>query len=336
MTRREKPWLRAALPAQCLTMAAWIVFFSFSAGHRAHAQEYPAKPVRFILAFTAGGALDIIGRVITRKMSENLRVQMAVDNRPGAGGIIGTEAAAKASPDGYTIFLCNVTNAIYPGLYQKPVYDALRDFVAISPGASFSFILAVNPSMPVQSVAQLVALAKKRPDDIVYGSSGIGSPPHLAGELMKNMTGMRMTHVPFAGNPQAQQSLVGGDIQVLFINTANAMPLIDAKRVRGLAVSSLQRSQVAPGFPTVAESGLPGFDISSWGAFCGPARTPEAIVNKLNSEVTKALEAPDVKSRLLQQGFEVTPMPPARFQAYYKAEIEKYKKIIRDANIEMQ
>ena len=233
-----------------------------------------SRPARIVLGYPPGGSIAAVARVLAEKLRNYYAPAVVVENRPGAGGIIGTEAAAKASPDGYTIFLCNVTNAIYPGLYQKPVYDALRDFVAISPGASFSFILAVNPSMPVQSVAQLVALAKKRPDDIVYGSSGIGSPPHLAGELMKNMTGMRMTHVPFAGNPQAQQSLVGGDIQVLFINTANAMPLIDAKRVRGLAVSSLQRSQVAPGFPTVAESGLPGFDISSWGAFCGPARTP--------------------------------------------------------------
>jgi len=300
------------------------------------AQEYPAKPVRFILAFTAGGALDIVARNVTQKLAENMRTPMVMENRAGAGGIIGTEIAAKSSPDGYTIFVCNVTNAIYPSLYRKATYDPLKDFIPITLVASFSFILSVHPTMPVRSVADLVALAKKRPDQIVYGSSGIGSPPHFAAEMMGMMTGIRMVHVPYAGNPQAQQDLVGGHIQALFINTANALPLIRAGRVRGLAVSSVQRSELAPDIPTLAQSGLPGFDMISWVGFCAPARTADSIVGKLNSEILKALGAPDLKQKLLGQGFEVSGLSLGNFYAYYKSEIDKYAKIIREAKIETQ
>ena len=311
-----------------------VVLLGWTVGVRA--QDYPSKPVRFIVPFTAGGAIDIVARTVTQKLIEYLNIQMVVDNRPGAGGNVGAEIAAKSPPDGYTIFVCNITNAVYPSLYRKPTYDPLRDFVPLTLAASFAYILSVHPSMPVKSVRELVELAKRRPDEITYGSSGVGSPPHFAGEMMSIMTGIRMTHVPYGGNPQAQQDLLGGHIQVLFINTANALPLIKAGRVKGLAVSSPQRSQLAPGLPTMAESGLPGFDINSWAGFCAPAKTPDAIVAKLNAEFTKALGSSEVKKKLLVQGFEVTALPPEKFHVYFKSEIDKYAKLVREAKIEAQ
>lgn len=302
----------------------------------AGAQAYPGKPIRFIVPFTAGGAIDIVARTVTQKLTENLNIQMVVDNRSGAGGNVGAEIAAKSPSDGYHIFVCNITNAVYPSLYRKRLYDPLRDFAPITLAASFAYILSVHPAMPVTSVRELVGLAKRRPGEIAYGSSGVGSPPHFAGEMMGIMTGIRMIHAPYGGNPDAQRDLLGGHIQVLFINTANALPLIRAGRVRGLAVSSPRRSELAPEFPTLTESGLPGFDINSWAGFCAPARTSAAVVTRLNAEFTKALASPEVKKRLLTQGFELAVLPPADFLAYLKAEIDKYAKLVKDAKIEVQ
>ena len=287
------------------------------------AQEYPSKPVRFIVPFTAGGAIDIVARTVTQKLAENLNVPMVAENRPGAGGNVGAIVAAKLPPDGYNIFVCNITTAVYPSLYRQRAYDPLRDFVPITLAASFAYVLAVHPSMPAKSVSELVALAKRRPGEISYGSSGVGSPPHFAGAMMDVMTGTRMVHVPYGGNPQAQADLLGGHIQVLFINTANALPLIQAGRVRGLAVSSPKRSELAPNFPTMAESGLPGFDINSWAGFCAPDKTQPEIVAKLNGEILKALQSPDTRKKLLSQGFELAALPTAQVRAYLEAEFAK-------------
>lgn len=315
---------------------AWMIAGLLACAVGARAQSYPSKPIRFIVPFTAGGAIDIVARTVTQQLTENLNVQMVVDNRPGAGGNVGATIAAKSPPDGYNVFVCNITNAVYPSLYRERTYDPLRDFVPITLAASFAYILSVHPLMPVKSVRELVDLAKRRPDQINYGSSGVGSPPHFAGEMMKIMTGMRMIHVPYGGNPDAQRDLLGGHIQVLFINTANALPLIQAGRVRGLAVSSPQRSQLAPEFPTLAESGFPGFDINSWAGFCAPARTADVVIEKLNAEFTKALGSPEVKKKLLFQGFEHAVLPPAKFHAYFKSEIDKYARVIKEAKIQIQ
>jgi tripartite-type tricarboxylate transporter receptor subunit TctC len=315
--------------AQACTLA---IFLAFATG--VCAQEYPSKSIRFIMPFGAGGALDIIARVVTAKASEYVRTQMIVENRTGAGGIIGTEMAARAAPDGYTLLVCNFTNATYPALYKKRTYEPLRDFIPITLAASFSFVLAVHPSMPVKSVRELVGLSKRKPGQVVYGSSGIGSPPHFAAEMLSTMTGIQMIHVPYAGNPQAQQDLLAGQIQVLFINTANALPLIQAGRVRGLAVSTLQRNELAPQFPTMNESGLSGFEMTSWAGFCAPATTSNAIVEKLNEQFMKALASPDVRQKLRRLGFEVIALPLERFRAYFQTEIDKYTRIVREAKIE--
>lgn len=302
----------------------------------ASGQEYPTHTVRWVLPFSAGGALDIVARVVTQKVSESLKMQMLVENRTGAGGIIGSELVAKAAPDGYVNLVCNLTNATYPALYKKRTYEPLGDFRPITLAASFAFILSVHPSLPVNSVSELIQLAKLKPGSIVYGSSGIGSPPHFATEMMSVMKRIKMIHVPYAGNPQAQQDLMSGQTQVLFINTANALALIKVGRVHGLAISSLKRSSLAPEYPTVAESGLPGFEVLSWVGFCSPAKTPNAIVQKLNAEFMKALALPEVAQRLQVQGFEVTPLPLEKFHAYFKSEIEKYEKIAAEAKIEPQ
>lgn len=219
-----------------------IAGFTFATGARVWAQEYPNRQIRFIVPFTLGGSIDIVARIVAKELSENWKVRVSVDNRPGAGGNIGTELAAKSSPDGYSILLCVLPHAVYPSLYRNRTYDPLRDLVPITLAASFYLVLSVHPSVPIRSVREFVELAKRRPGEISYGTAGVGSPPHLAGEMMRMMTGISMAHVPYAGNPQSQLDLMSGDIQMLFINLANALPLMKAERIRGLAITSARRS----------------------------------------------------------------------------------------------
>lgn len=324
------------IPRLSGAVSAFVIALSLGCACSAHADDYPSKPVRFIVPFTAGGAIDIVARTVTQKVGESLNVPIVIENRAGAGGNVGAAFAAKLPPDGYYVFVCNITNAVYPSLYRKRAYDPLKDFIPITHAASFAYVLAVHPLLPAKSVSELVVLAKRRPGQIAYGSSGVGSPPHFAGEMMGSMTGIKMTHVPYGGNPQAQQDLLGGHIQVLFINTANALPFMKAGRVRGLAVSSPQRSQLIPELPTLSETGLPGFDINSWAGFCAPDKTPAAVIAKLDAEFMKSLESPEIRQKLLSQGFEVNALPTARFRQYLEAEVAKYARLVKQAGIEPQ
>lgn len=317
-------------------VSAFIFVLSLGCGCSAHADDYPSKPIRIIVPFTAGGAIDIVARTVTQKVGENLGVPTVIENRAGAGGNVGAIFAAKFPPDGYGIFVCNITNAVYPSLYRKRAYDPLKDFIPITHAASFAYVLAVHPLLPAKSVSELVALARRRPGQIVYGSSGVGSPPHFAGEMMSLMTNIKMTHVPYGGNPQAQQDLIGGHIQVLFINTANALPFMKAGRVRGLALSSPRRSELIPELPTLVEIGLPGFDINSWAGFCAPDKTPSAVIQKLDAEFMKSLETAEIRQKLLAQGFEVNALPSARFRQYLEVEVAKYAQLVKQAGIEPQ
>ena len=326
---RGNPRLSGAIPA---CVIALLLAGEFSV----YADDFPSKPLRFIVPFTAGGAIDIVARTVAQKAGESLNVPLVFENRAGAGGNVGAAFAAKLPPDGYHVFVCNITNAVYPSLYRKRTYDPLKDFIPITHAASFAYVLAVHPLLPAKSVSELVALAKRRPDQIAYGSSGVGSPPHFAGEMMSVMTGIKMTHVPYGGNPQAQQDLIGGHIQVLFINTANALPFMKAGRVHGLALSSPQRSELIPALPTLSETGLPGFDINSWAGFCAPDKTPDAIIAKLDAEFMKSLESPDIRQKLLSQGFEVNALRTARFRQYLEAEVAKYARLVKQAGIEPQ
>lgn len=300
----------------------------------AQGQNYPSKAVRIIVAFTVGGAYDIMARIVAQNVGERLNVPMVVENRTGAGGNIGATMAAKLPPDGYNIFVCTVSNATSPALFRKLAYDPLTDFVPITLAVSFDYVLAVHPTLPVKSVRQLIELAKRRPDQLAYGSGGIGTTPHLAVEMMRVMRGIRLIHVPYGGNPAAQQDLFAGQIQMLFINTPNALPLMGAGRVRGLAISSQRRSQLAPELPTMSEEGLPGFDIDAWAGFCTPAKTPNEIIAKLNLNISNSLASPEIRKKLLTQGFEIPALPPAKFRAYFESEIDKYAKLIREAKIE--
>jgi len=296
----------------------------------AAADTYPSKPIRFVVPYPAGGPLDTIARLLGQKVSESVKQPVVVDNKPGAGGNIGADAVAKSPADGYTILMGAVaTHAINPTLYASIPYDPVRDFIPVTQVASTPNVLVVNPSVPAASVREFIAYAKANPGKLNFGSGSTGSAGHLAGELFKTQAGVEMTHVPYKGAAPAMNDLVGGQIQLMFDNLASSLGQVKAGRVRALAVTTARRTSLAPDLPTIAESGLPGFDINTWFGIFVPANTPREVVERLHAEFTRALALPDVKERMLALGAEPVGSRPDEFAAYIRAEGEKYARVIK-------
>ena len=297
--------------------------------HGAFAQPYPNHVIRLVVPFPAGGTTDIIARDVAKRLTDTLGQSVVVDNRPGAGGNSGADIVAKSAPDGYTLLMGTVgTHAINPSLYKMP-YDNVKDFVPIVLVAGVPNVLEVNPSLPVNSVADLIKLAKSKPGVINFASSGSGTSIHLSGELFKTMAGVDMTHVPYKGSAPALVDLVGGQVQVMFDNLPSSLQLIKAGKLRAIAVTSLKRSPALPDVPTIAESGLPGFEASSWFGMLAPAGTPAPIVAKINAEVNQWLQSPEGRGQLLAQGAEVAGGTPEQFAAHIRAETDKWAKVVK-------
>ena len=294
----------------------------------AGAQSFPDKPIRFVVAFTPGGGADISARIIAQKVSELLEQPMIVDNRPGAGGNIAADVVAKSAPDGYTLLQTTVAHAIGHSLYKKLTYDYLKAFIPVTSLGSTGFVLAVNKATPVHSVAEFIAYARSYPGELDYSSSGIGGPSHLATELFNSMTGIKMQHIPYKGVSPAVTDLMGGRVQVTFVALPTALPLMQAGEIRGLGLSSAARSELAPDLPTIAESGLPGFEATTWYGALAPTGTPPAIIDKLDSAFSRALEDSGVRARLREQGFDLHPRTRQEFAAYIKSETEKWARIV--------
>ncbi|HEV2008802.1 MAG TPA: tripartite tricarboxylate transporter substrate binding protein [Burkholderiales bacterium] len=293
--------------------------------------DYPTKPIRMIVGFAPGGGTDTTARAISNKLGELLGHQVIVDNRAGAAGNIATELVANANPDGYTILLGTIAAlAINPSLYRSKLpFDSVRDFAPIIQAVDSTNILVLHQSVPAASVKELIALAKTKP--LNYGSSGVGGTGHLAGELFNSMAGTKMTHIPYKGGGPAMIDLVGGQVQLVFATAASAVPQIKGGKIKGIAVTTIKRSALMPNIPTIAESGLPGFDANNWYGLLAPAKTPRPIIMRLNSEVTKVLAMPDVKEFLFNQGLDPAPGTPEQFGAYIKSEIAKWAKVVKDS-----
>ena len=298
-----------------------------------HGQTYPAKPVRFVVPFVPGGPTDIQGRMLGEKLAQRLGQQVIIDNRGGAGGNIGMEITAKAPPDGYTIVIATVgTWAVNPYLY-KLSFDVVRDFAPVTQVSTAPGVLVVHPSTPVKNVKELIALAKKRPGDLNYGSSGVGGFGHICGELFTLMTGTKMTHIPYKSSAPSLTDLVAGNIQVLFNNMISTTPFVKAGRVRALATTGAKRSPALPDLPTLAESGLKGYENSSWSAVAAPAGTPQPIIGRLHKEFTEILRMPDIRKRHDDVGAEIIAGSPEQFHAYLKSELAKFEKLVKAAGI---
>jgi tripartite-type tricarboxylate transporter receptor subunit TctC len=306
-------------------------------GAPALAQNYPTKPIRILIAQAPGSATDVISRVVGNRLSEGLGQPIVIEARPGAGGVVGTEAAARSAPDGYTLFMANnSTHGSNPAVYPKLPYDAVNDFAPIAFVASVPYVLVVDPSLPTKNVQELVALAKSRPGKMNYASAGNGSTHHFCGELLKSMSGIDLQHVPYKGSPPAITGLLGGEVSLMFANVADIGSQIKSGKVKPLAVTTAKRAPSLPEVPTMAEAGLPGFEIVSWFGLLAPAGTPAPIVSRLNAETVKVLERDDIQATLAKQGLEVSPGTPEQFAAHIKSEIAKFSKIGKAAGIKAE
>ncbi|HTS83721.1 MAG TPA: tripartite tricarboxylate transporter substrate binding protein [Usitatibacter sp.] len=319
MKTQLRPLLGAALLA-----AASLVSFNAACG------PYPDKPIHFVVPYPAGGPLDAVARLLAQKVSDRLKQPVVVDNKPGAGGNIGADLVAKSAPDGYTLLMGAVaTHAINPTLYASIPYDAQKDFIAVTQIASTPNVLVVNPSLPVHDVKEFIAYAKANPGKLNFGSGSTGSAGHLAGELFKSMAGVQMTHIPYKGAAPAMNDLIGGQIQLMFDNLASSLAQVKAGKIRALAVTTAKRTPLAPELPTIAESGLAGFDINTWFGLFVPANTPHEIVSLLHDEFVRALDQPDVREKMTAMGAEPVGSTPEQFAAYIRSEAQKYARIIK-------
>ncbi|MEO7727042.1 MAG: tripartite tricarboxylate transporter substrate binding protein [Burkholderiales bacterium] len=297
-----------------------------------HAQDYPVKPIRIIAQFTAGSSTDILARIVAQKIGQDWNQQVVVDNRPGAGGVVGTEIGAKAPPDGYTLTMA-VSSAfgINPTLYPNTSYNVLRDFAPISNLGLTPQTLVANPASAFKSVKDFVAAAKDKPGQINFASLGNGSTSHLSMEMFRAAADIKINHVPFKGSAEAHTALIGGQVPVMFDAIPATLPHIKSGRLRGLGIATLKRSQFLPELPTIAESGYPGFEAVGWIGIAAPAKTPNAILDKLNAEMVKIINAPDVQERLATLAFTPVGDTRAQFAAFMKSEIAKWGKAIKDS-----
>jgi tripartite-type tricarboxylate transporter receptor subunit TctC len=310
-----------------------LVCFAAILNTAAFSQAYPVKPVRFVVPFVPGGPTDIQGRMLGEKLGQRLGQQVIVDNRGGAGGNIGMELTAKSPPDGYTIVIATVgTWAVNPHLYQLP-FDVVKDFAPVTQVSTSPGALIVHPSVPVKSVKELIALAKKHPGQLNYGSSGVGGFGHICGELFDLMTGVKMTHIPYKSSAPSLTDLLAGNIQVLFNNLISTTPFVKSGKVRALATTGARRSPALPDVPSLNEAGVKGYENSSWSAVAAPAGTPPAIIVRLHKEFTEILRMPDIQKRHAEVGAEIIASTPEQFHDYLKAEVAKFGKLVKAAGI---
>ncbi|MDB5810178.1 MAG: Tripartite-type tricarboxylate transporter, receptor component TctC [Betaproteobacteria bacterium] len=311
----------------------WLLLFATIAA----AQTYPAKAVRMVVPFAAGaGSNDIMARLIAQKLTDAFGQQVVVDNRPGASGIIGTDIVAKAQPDGYTVLMMSLTYTVLPSLFSKLPYDPVKDLAPVTMVASAPLMLVVNPSVPVKSVPEFVAYAKANPGKLNFGSGGAGATPHLAGEMLKSMAGLQVTHIPYKGGAPALADLIGGQIQFMLENIPGTLPFVKSGKLRALAVTDTKRSPLLPELPTLDESGLKGYELVGWNGLFVPTGTSTAIINKLYNGVHGALALADVKERLAILGADGVGDTPQHFTTFIKADIAKWAQVVKTAGIKIE
>ena len=311
----------------CAIAAAVSVAFTSPAA----AQKFPTKPVRLVIGFAPGGGTDTTARALSTKLAASLGEQVVVDNRPGHSGTIAADIVTKATPDGHTVLLGTIALVINPSLTEKMPFDTMKDLAPVSRAADSTNILVVHPGVAAKSVKELIALAKSKP--LNAGSSGVGGTGHLAIELVNLKAGTKMTHVPYKGGGPAMVDLLGGQIQLIFATAASSIGHIKANKIRALAVTTSKRSDLVPDLPTIAEAGLPGYEANNWNGFLVPGKTPRPIIDRLNKEITAALNAPDIKEVLFKQGLDAAPSTPEQFASYMKSEMAKWAKVIKAAGI---
>jgi len=317
----------------------WLIIglsFVLAGPGPAGAQSYPAKPVRVIVPFVAGGAVDMLARIVGAKMSESIGQPVVIENRPGAGGNLAADAVAKSPPDGYTILQNTNGQAISPALYRSLPFDAVKDFIPVTQLVASQLLLVATPSLPAANARELIALAKAKPGSLNYGMTGIGNPLHLTMEMLKHAAGIELQAVPYRGDAPLNTALIAGEIHLAVVPFATARPHVEAGRLRALAIPGARRSPALPDVPTIAESGLPGFESASWQGWFVPAGTPREIVLLIQREAAKALNAPDVRSRMEATANEIVASTPEAFAATFKADLEKFAKVVRDAKIPLQ
>ncbi|MGE4240176.1 tripartite tricarboxylate transporter substrate binding protein [Ramlibacter sp.] len=307
-------------------MAGWPVA---SPAQTAQTAGWPNKPIRIIVGYPPGGAVDIAARAIADKLSDSLKQPIVIESKPGASGVIGTDYVAKSAPDGYTLLMAASTIPIQATLLKLP-FDTVRDITQIAMVATTPLVLVVNPKLPVNDVAGLIALAKAQPGKLNYGNPSRGSSNHLATEMFKSMAGLDIVNVPYKGGPQAETDLIGGVVTMMFGAAPSTLPQVKSGRMKALAVSTSARAGVSPDLPTMAESGLPGFDVTNWYGLMGPANMPPAIVQRLNAEVNRALLLPEVRERLQRAALDPAPQTPEQFSTFVRTEIVKWAKVIKD------
>jgi tripartite-type tricarboxylate transporter receptor subunit TctC len=306
------------------------------AASSAQSQAWPSKPIRFIVPFPPGAATDLLTRTVAPKLGEGLGQQVVVDNRSGAGGMIGVELAAKSPPDGYTLVLATVGPiAINPSLYAKMPYDPVKELAPVTLAGNIFNVLIVHPALAARSVKALIALARARPGELNFGSSGAGAADHLSAELFQVMTKTKMVHIPYKGGPLAMVDLISGNLQLMFATVPTAIGLIKGGKVRAMAITNSKRFPLMPELPTVAEAGIPGFAVDNWCGVFATGGTPAGIVARLNAELVKVLAVADVKKRLLENGIDAVSDTPEQFAAYIRAETTKWASVIKDANVKL-
>jgi tripartite-type tricarboxylate transporter receptor subunit TctC len=316
---------------------ALVLILGLACAATAQAEDYPSHPIRLIVPFAAGGAADSIARIIGKRIGDALGQTVVVENRGGGGGMIGTEVVSSADPDGYTLLLGQSGPiSIDPGIYKKLPYDPEKDFAPISMTSAYPYVVVVNRSLGVKTLAELVALAKSDPGKLNYGTTGVGSSNHLVTELFDNRAGIRMTHIPYRGTSLAVADLIAGQVQVVFSDPISALPQVNAGTLIALAVTSKDRSPVAPDVPTVAESGYPGFDAIAWHGIMAPARTPQPIIDRLNAEIVKALKDPDTVKLIQAQAIQPIGNSPEAFASFIKQDITKWKDVAMQAKVEVK
>lgn len=312
-----------------LATAVSLILYSAPAAFAQNRADWPTKSLRLIVGAPAGSTVDILGRLAAAKLPETLGHQVIVDNRPGAAGNLGAELAAKSAPDGYTLLIITAAHAISASLYSRLGYDLVRDFAPVSLLSLTSFVLVVNPSLPVRSVTELVKLAKSKPGQLAFASAGNGSPPHLAGELFKSMAGVDLVHIPYRGDAPALTDVLSGHVPMMFMNIVLAMPNVRAGKLRALAVTGSRRAAVIHNVPTVAESGLAGYQVNGWWGILVPRGTPAEVVARLSADLAKIMRLPDVKERLEREGSDPVGSSPEQFGAHIKAEIAKWAPVVK-------
>lgn len=322
------------MPRTRLALFLASAFLITPATHaQAQATRYPVKPIRMVVGYPAGGPSDILGRLVAQKLTDAFGQQSIVDNRPGASGNIGAEHVAKSAPDGYTLLLIPATLAVNPSIYKKVPYDPLRDFTMVSLVAEGPFILVVHPSLPVRNVQELIALARKRPGELNYASASLGGLPHLSGELLKTMTGIRMNHIPYKGAAPATIDVVAGHVSIMFNNMLSAVPHIKSNRLRPLGVTTRKRSSALPDVPTIEESGVKGYEVAGWYGVLAPAGLNPELLTRLNAEINRGMRQPDVVQRLAAEGMDAVSSTPEDFTKRMQRELVKWAAVVKSAGI---